>query len=505
MSIGKRLLDFVERAGNKLPDPLTLFFIFSVIVVLVSFVLSLLGVSVVHPGTGQVIEVQNLLTAANIRKMFTEMVNNFTGFRPLGLVLVTMIGIGVAERGGLITAALKRLVTVVPPVLLPATLVFAGIMSNMAADAGYVVLTPLGAVLFAAFGRHPIAGLAAAFAGVSGGFSANLLLTSLDPLLSGISTEAAKIVDPSYVVQPTANYYFMIVSTIVITIVGTWVTTRVVEPRLGAWVRPQDMTHESSLGTLSEKEISALKIAGWVFVLCMIFVAIMAVPEKGVLRDDKGGLEPFYHALVPIIMLVFLICGVTYGVVAGTIKSDKDVANMASDSMASMGAYIILAFIAAQFVAYFAWSNIGMALAVSGANTLKSIGLAGAPLLIGFIIVSALINIFIGSASAKWAVMGPVFIPMLMLMGYSPELTQNAYRIGDSITNIITPLLPYFPIIIAFARKYQPQTGIGTMISVMLPYSVAFGVVWVLLFVIWYALGVPLGPDVPLVYSPGPG
>lgn len=499
-----RLLDRVERIGNRLPDPFTLFFIFIVIVVFFSWLLASMGVSVIHPADQKEIAIQSLLTSENIRRMFTDLVKNFSSFPPLGLVLVVMIGIGVAERSELISTALKRIVTVVPSYFLPAAVVFAGIMSNIAADAGYVVLTPLGAVLFMAFGRHPIAGLAAAFAGVSGGFSANLMLGSIDPLLSGLSTKAAQILDPIYTVQPTANYYFMIASTFLLTVVGSLVTTKIVEPRLGPW-KGNDAAFkgDQKLGKITPKESRGLVAAGATLVVLGFLTFVMVYPENAILRDADQSLKPFYESIVALLMVMFLLCGLAYGITVGTIKSDKDVARMASDSMSTMGTYIILAFIAAQFVAFFAWSNIGIALAISGAETLKEIGFTGAPLLIAFVTLSAFMNLFMGSASAKWAVMGPVFIPMFMLMGYSPELVQNAYRIGDSTTNIITPLLPYFPIIVAFAKRYDPKTGIGTLISVMLPYSIAFFLAWVIFFVAWFMLGLPLGPGAPLTYPAG--
>jgi aminobenzoyl-glutamate transport protein len=501
--VGK-CLDIIERVGNRLPDPITLFVLFAVLVVVGSALAAALGVGVTHPADGKIISAQNLLSAANIRRMITEMVKNFSTFPPLGTVLVTMIGIGVAERSGLITTGLKSLVTFVPRSALSATLVFAGVMSSMAADAGYVVLTPLGAVLFAGFGRHPLAGLAAAFAGVSGGFSANLLLTSLDPLLAGLSTTSAHLVDPTYVVQATANYYFMVASVFLLTLVGTIVTDKIVEPRLGKWEPNGHVESEENnqLGTVTTQERKALRLAGVVFFASLLVIGAMLIPEQGVFRDKELGLKPFYDSLVPLIMIVFLLTGLAYGISAKTISTDKDVAKMTSETMATMGAYIVLAFVAAQFVAFFSWSNLGVITAVTGADTLKALGLTGIPLIISFVLVSAFINLFIGSASAKWAIMGPVFVPMLMVMGYSPELVQAAYRVGDSTTNIITPLLPYFPIIVAFARKYDNKVGIGTLISTMLPYSVAFLVVWLLMLIGWILAGIPLGPDAPLTYTP---
>lgn len=504
-----RILDVIERVGNRLPDPITLFALFAAAVVVVSWIASRAAVSAVHPGTQAAIEVVNLLSADGVRRMLMNAVANFTSFPPLGLVIVVILGIGVTERSGLITAALKRLVSAVPETLLTATLVFAGIMSSMAVDAGYVVLTPLGAVLFAGIGRHPLAGLAAAFAGVSAGFSANLLLTALDPLLSGLSTEAARLVDPTYTVQPTANYYFMFVSVFLLTGLGTWVTTRIVEPRLGKYTPPpgsalaaQAERESTGLGTVSVEERKGLRAAGIAFLLVLVGIALLVVPRDGILRAEDGGLQPFYGSIVPLLMILFLIAGIAYGIAAKTIRSDRDVAGMMSESVALLGAYIVLAFMAAQFVAYFNWSNLGIILAIKGASTLQALNFTGVPLLISFVIVSSFINMFIGSASAKWAVMAPVFIPMLMLMGYSPELVQVAYRVGDSSTNIITPLLPYFPVVIAFAQKYDPRAGIGTLISSMLPYSVVFMIGWLIMLTVWVLAGWPIGPDAPMNYTP---
>jgi len=495
-----RWLDRIERLGNRLPEPVSLFIILCGLIIVASWIGASLGVSVTHPTTQQQIGVDSLLSSANIRRMLQDMVKNFASFPPLGLVLVTMIGIGVAERSGLVAAALTRLVMAVPASLLTATLVLAGITANLAADAGYVVLTPLGALLFAAVGRHPLAGLAAVFAGVSGGFSANLIITSLDPLLGGISTTAAQIIDPSYEVAVTANFYFMFVSTFALVISGVWVTHRVVEPRLGRWQAPEGMA-PTELVSLNAEQKRGLRAALLVLAAFIGLVVVGCLPADGVFRTTQDGYKPLMESLVPLLMLAFLLAGLAYGIVAKSIRSDKDLSTMANESMASMGGYIVLAFVAAQFIAYFSWSNIGMVTAISGANLLKSIGLTGLPLILLFIIVSALLNLLMGSASAKWAIMGPVFVPMLMLLGYSPELTQAAYRIGDSTTNVITPLMPYFPVVIAFAKKYDKSVGLGTLIATMLPYSLAFFLMWTLLLMIWMLLGLPLGPDAPLYYD----
>ncbi|MGH7830056.1 MAG: AbgT family transporter [Candidatus Binatia bacterium] len=494
-----RFLDLVERLGNRLPHPFTLFVLFSILVLVLSWIAASLELSATHPATRKEIAAVNLLDRQGIQNIITKAVSNFTGFAPLGTVLVAMIGVGVAERTGLFSAALKALVASVPSWLLTAALVFAGINASLAVDAGYVILIPLGGVLFAGIGRHPIVGLAAAFAGVSAGFSANLFLTAVDPLLAGLTQEAARLYDPNYTVPVTANYYFMIASTFLLTLVGVWVTAKFVEPRFGVY-----QGGERILERLRPEERRGLVSAG-VVLLCEIFLlAIMVVPANGLLRDAKGGFEPFFQGMVTLMAIGFFLPGLAYGCAARTLQNDRDVGRMVEETMSTMGSYIALAFAASQFVAYFGWSNLGLILAVTGAAFLQASGLSGIPLIILFIFVCALIDLFIASASAKWAVIGPVFVPMLMIMGYSPELTQAAYRIGDSFTNIITPLMPYMPLVIAFAQKYDPKIGLGTLLATMLPYSVAFAISWTLLLAIWLLLGIPLGPGAALTYPAVP-
>jgi aminobenzoyl-glutamate transport protein len=494
-----RFLNLVESAGNKLPQPVSLFAILILIVLLVSWLAAVLGLSAVHPGTGEKINAVNLLSADGIQRMFTDMVKVFAAFPPLGLVLVVMLGIGVAESSGLISAALKAFISSVPTRLVTFSVVVAGMLSSLAADAGYVVLIPLGAVIFNSMGRHPIAGLAAAFAGVSGGFSANLLLTSLDPLLAGFTGPAAQLIDPAYVVDPTANWYLMAALVPILGVTGTFVTERIIEPRLGLFSSEVSMDEVDQ--NLKPEERRGLWASLLVIVVLLGLVAWMVIPADGILRDAEGGLKPFFESIVVLMFFLFLFPGIVYGKVAGTIKGEKDVSDMMTAAMASMGAYIVLAFVAAQFVAYFNWSNIGVIFAISGASGLQTIGFTGIPLIVSFILLSSVINLFIGSASAKWAIMAPIFVPMLMLLGYSPELTQAAYRIGDSYTNILTPLLPYFPLIIIYAQKYDKKVGIGTLISVMLPFSIAFAIVSILMIVAWMVFGWPVGPDAPMLYQ----
>lgn len=492
-SLALRFLDGVERVGNRLPDPLTLFAIAALLVIAVSWIFSTLGVTVVHPGTQETISVVNLLAPLSIQRMFTDAVKNFTDFPPLGLVLVTMIGIAVAERSGLITALLRATVLNVPRPLLTAALVFAGVNSSLVADAGYVVLIPLGAVIFAAVGRHPLAGLSATFAGVAGGFSANLSITSLDPLLGGITQTAAQLIEPSYTISAAANWYFMIASTFLLTAIGTWVCDRIVEPRLGPWERPD--AHDE-MGELSSAERRGLMWSALTFVGMTLLVITISAPQGALMRDAQGTLKPLEHSIVLILMLMFLVMGLIYGRILGTVKSDADVAVMTSDGMATLGGYIVLSFVMAQFIAYFKWSNLGIVTAVSGADILRSLQLQGPLLLVAFVVVSMIINLLIASASAKWAIMAPVFVPMFMLMGISPEATQAAYRVGDSSTNMIAPLLSYVPLILVAMRRYVKDSTLGTLLSLMLPYSVTTAIAWTLFLLLYVFLGLPLGPGI---------
>lgn len=497
----QKFLDKVEVAGNKLPQPVTLFVILIFIVLIASWLASLFDISAVHPGTKQEIKAVNLLDGDGIQRIFVSMVKVFTDFPPLGLVLVVMLGIGVAERTGLIAAALKAFVASVPNKIITFSIVTAGMLSSLAADAGYVVLIPLGATIFYGMGRHPIVGLAAAFAGVSGGFGANIFLTSLDPLIAAFTEPAAQIMDPAYKVDATANWYLMAASVPVVGIAGTWVTEKILEPRMGKYKGSVD-GEDGTPKELTAVERKGLTWAGVSVLITCVIIGFMFIPENGVLRGEEGSFAPFFTSIVALMLFIFFIPGLVYGLATKSIKSDKEVAKMTGDSMASMGGYIVLAFAAAQFVAYFNWSNLGLISAISGADTLKSIGFTGIPLIVAFVLVSSFINLIIGSASAKWAIMAPIFVPMLMLMGYSPELTQAAYRIGDSYTNILTPLLPYFPLIIVFAQKYQKDIGIGTIISAMLPFAIVFALVRIPMLVLWILFDLPLGPDAPLYYNP---
>ncbi|MBZ0182076.1 MAG: AbgT family transporter [Melioribacteraceae bacterium] len=493
-----RFLEIVEKVGNTLPHPATLFALFAFLVLILSWIISLFDLSVIHPGTKEVVKPLNLISVEGLHLIITQMVHNFTSFAPLGTVLVSMLGIGIAESSGLIGTSLRLMVISAPRKLLTFVIVFAGILSNTASEVGYVLLVPLGAIIFLAIGRHPIGGLAAAFAGVSGGYSANLLLGTIDPLLAGLSEEAARIIDPNYIVNPAANFYFMVVSTFFIAAAGTWVTEKLIMPRLGEYKGDEK---PEELRKLSKEEKKGLKFALIASLGFTAFILGGTIPEAGYLRNPETGdllRSPFMSGIVAFIFIGAAIAGIAYGIGAKTYKSDSDVMKGMGKAMETLGIYIVLTFFAAQFVAYFKWTNLGLIFAIEGAELLKASGLGSIPLMIAFIILSAIINMFMGSASAKWAIMAPVFIPMFMLIGYSPELIQGAYRVGDSVTNIISPMMSYFALIVAFIQRYDKNAGIGTIIATMLPYTFVFLIIWTLLLIVWMSFGIPMGPDAPL-------
>ena len=509
-----RWLNGIEAVGNKLPHPVALFAGLALIIVVLSAILSATGLS----ATGelisggelkeQTITVVSLLTKDGLAYMLTNCVSNFTTYAPLGMVLVAMLGVGVAEQSGLINTLLKRTVTVTPAKLITPVVVFLGVMSNIASDAGYVILIPLGAMIFRAYGRHPMAGLAAAFAGVSGGFSANLLIGTLDPLLAGISQAAASIIDPAYEVSVMGNYWFMFASTFLITILGTIITDKIVEPRLGKYTGEVHGEEDLSLTTITDLERKGLRNAGIAALVYIIVIALACIPADSFMRNANGQIfgspaSPFVNGIVTLITFLFMIPGAVYGKTVGTFTKDNGVCNAMSKAMATMGSFLALAFVSSQFINYFNYTKLGTIIALAGASFFKSAEIGLIPLVIIFVLFSAFLNLFMGSASAKWNILAPVFVPMFMLLGYSPELCQLAYRIGDSSTNLITPLMTYFAVIIVFAQKYDNKAGIGTITATMLPYSLAFLVCWTIFFVLWLTIGLPIGIDASIFYMMG--
>jgi len=527
-----RFLDLVEWLGNLLPHPVTLFALICAGVLALSGLAEALDWVVQDPrpegkwaNPDGKIYARSLLNPEGLRWIGMNLVTNFTGFAPLGTVLVALLGVGVAERSGLLGAGIRAMVTAAPPSLLTAVVVFAAVVSNTASEMGYVVLIPLAAVVFHSVGRNPLVGLAAAFAGVSGGYSANILIGTVDPLLAGITTEAAKLIDPLYAtggeleVLPTANYYFMFVSTFLITIIGTLVTTKIVEPKLGAYdpSHAEEGAVEASrdMGKLSAIEKRGLKLAGLTVLILVAVLVFLCLPIgdafRGALRtpDEKPtlvqNLRPMLKSVVSLIFVFFVIPGVVYGRVVGTMRSDRDVIDGMAKAMSSMGLYMVLVFFAAQFVAFFAYTNLGTLTAVAGAELLQAWNLTGPEVFLPFILMCCCVNLMLGSASAQWAVTAPIFVPMLMTIGYSPQVIQAAYRIGDSTTNTITPMMSYFGLVLAFAMRYDKKLGIGTLVATMIPYSICFLVGWVILFYTWvFVLGMPVGPGTPLHYPAVP-
>ncbi len=511
-----RFLDVVERLGNLLPHPVALFAVLALLVVLGSAVAAGLGLAVPDPrpegapGRAEdgVIRAVSLVSAEGAGRIFAGIVPNFTGFAPLGVVMTAMLGIGVAEKSGLFSAAVRAIVLKAPPGAVTYAVVLAGILSNTASEMGYVVLVPLAAVVYRSLGRHPLAGMAAAFAGVSGGYSANLLIGTIDPLLAGITEEAARLIDPAYVVPATASWFFMAASVPLLTLAGGLVSLRLVEPRLGTFdpARADEALLAARAEPLSAREIRGLRAAGLAALFVFGLMALSIAPAWGVLRDPVTGdrlRSPFFSGFAVWILLFFLATGWAFGRAAGTVRTGRDVIDGMSSALSSLGLYLVIIFFAAQFVAFFGWSNLGPITAVRGAALLERAGLSGSALFLGFILVCALINLMIGSASAQWAMTAPVFVPMLMLAGWSPELIQTAYRIGDSVTNPITPMMSYFGLILAVAARWDRNIGIGTMIAMMLPYTLVFLALWSVFFLVWvFGLGLPVGPGAPLLWPP---
>ncbi|BDI61708.1 membrane protein [Qipengyuania nanhaisediminis] len=530
-------LGWVERSGNKLPDPVFLFFYLIIALVVISMVTSALGVSALHPtaldeSTGAALEIEavSLLAAENIQRLWVEMPKTFTHFHPLGYVLVVMLGAGVAERSGFFAAGMAKAVKAAPTKLLTPVVALVAMLGNHAADAGYVVLIPLAGILFAAAGRHPLAGIAAAFAGVSGGFSANISPGQLDALLFGITEEAvgASLLDPAWTANIAGNWYFISAMTVLFLPIIWYVTDKVIEPRLGPWTggamagagdadtSPDPTVHEGALASKGLRHAGLAALGVVVLWAVMVFAPGTPLIDEGACLTEAGAvvpdcsihaqLAPFYRSLVAAFFVLFLATGWAYGRATGTIKDHRDLVNMMAESMKDMGYYLVLAFAAAHFVAMFGWSNLGLISAVHGAAAIQSTGLP-LPLVLGLMVLfAAMLNLFVGSASAKWALLAPILVPMLMLLGISPEGATAAYRVGDSATNIITPLMVYFPLILVFAQRWQKDFGLGSLTATMLPYSLYLLVSGTVLIVIWFYLGIPLGPDAPVGYVlPGAG
>jgi len=533
---GSKVLDFIARTGDKVPHPAIIFIALCLIVIALSHVLYLMGVHVtsevaspppvpgepVYPGGSQypgveyppgagghpdyeirteTIAVQSLLTGDGLRFLFTSPVANFNGFGVVGVILVAMVGVGIAEQAGLIGALIRKLVSVAPAVTITYILVLLGLVSSIASDAGYLVLIPLGAAAFASIKRHPLAGMAAAYAGVSAGFGVNLLITPFDGVLTEVTNEAARLVQPDFTMSITANLYFSAASTIFLVFVMTFVTHRFVMPRLGAWDGETDHVEEGP-DVSPESESRGLRWALWAFIASLVVVLVLTVPSNAVLRNPETheliGDSPFMQSILVIITLMFLAAGVAYGKGAGTITTSTGFINAVITTFAGLAGLIFLLLIISQFIAYFNFSNMATVAAVGLADWLESANVSALVLLVGFILVTFLLNIIIPGVLPKWAIFAPVFVPLFLRLGVAPQTVLAAYRIGDSPTNVITPLMVYLPFIVLIAQRYKKDAGVGTIVALMIPYTIVVAIAWTLFFIVWYLLGIPLGPGAPV-------
>ncbi|TDL96617.1 AbgT family transporter [Macrococcus carouselicus] len=495
-SIMDKFLDIIEKSGNKLPDPVVIFISLCAIILSASFIAGTMGVTAVNPADGKVVKAVNLLNAEGIARIISEAVTNFATFPPLGLVLVVMIGVGIGEKTGYFETLMKYTIEKTPKKIIIPIIIFVAIMGNAAGDAAPIVLPPIAALVFIKLGYHPIAGLVMAYAASLGGFSASLVIGMTDALMVSFTEPATKLIDGSVQVNAAMNYYFLCASTVLLLFVAWYITTKITIPRFGSY--KEGSTVEDA--GVTEKERKAMIVANLSLLAIMALFAFLAIPENGLLRNAETGSliqdSPLMKGIVPLITVLFLVPGIVYGIMAGTMRSSKKFAEMLADSMSSMGSFIVIVFFAAQMLAFFTWSNLGTILAIKGAELLE--GQNGFILIIGILILSAGINMLMGSASAKWAILAPILIPMMMLLGFHPAFTQVIYRVGDSITNPITPMMPYMPLLLSFAQKYQKDIGLGTLIAALMPYSIGFAIFWTLLLLGWFYFGLPVGPGGPI-------
>ncbi|XXF76209.1 AbgT family transporter [Myxococcaceae bacterium GXIMD 01537] len=498
----EKLLDTIERVGNKVPHPAIIFVSLILIVLVLSHIFYLMGTSVtyqsINPETHKVEEVtttaRSLLTAEGLRFMFAGVIDNFMSFTAVGVIIVAMLGVGVAESAGLVSALIRKLVLIAPRKALTYILVFVGILSSIAADAGYLVLIPLGAAAFLTVGRHPLAGLAASFAGVAAVFTVNILIKPLDGILTGITNDAIHLLDPSRSIDLTANFWFSVASVLMLTVVVSLITEKVIEPRLGTYTGEKP-SEES--GGLSPAESRGLKFAAWGVLGVVVVFALLTIPSGAPLRNPETGAlvgdSPFMSGLIVAVTILFLVAGVTYGIGAGTIKSTVDVTTAMEKAVGSLASLIFLLFIISQFIAFFTYSNMATLAAVKVGDILEEAGLGALPLLIGFVVVVSVLDLIMTGAIPKWAIFAPVFVPLLMRLNVDPAAVLAAYRVGDGPFNAVSPLNAYFALIVTFAHKYQKDAGVGTVVALMLPYVVTVFIVWIALLAAWQILGLPWG------------
>lgn len=490
---GGGVLGAIERVGNKMPHPFILFLYITAGLAVLSAILAATGLSVINPTTGEEVVVRSIISRDGLAWIVQNLVKNFSNFAPLGLVLAMQMAIGLAEGSGFLTTFMRKAILGVPLWALSGTVIFLGINGSIASEASIIFIPALAATAFQAAGKHPLAGLIAGYAAVNAGFTASVLITATDGLLYGVTESAAQLIDPSITLTPAINWYFMIVSCILLTVVGVFVNDRIITPRLGTYEGTEVANERSN----TELEKKGLRNAGIFSLVFLALILVCVVPQNGLLRGENGSIlsSPFINGLVPILIFYFIFAGIVYGKTVGTIKAGADVPNMMAASLTPLTGYVALVFVIAQFINMFSYTNLGMVIAVNSAGALQRAGFTGIPLILGMILLTCLVNFVMTSGTAKWYIFAPIFVPMFMLLGYSPEFAQVIYRIGDSVSNPITPIYPYLPIIIGMAQTYDKKTGIGTIISVMLPYSIAFLLVWIVQVVVWMVFNLPLGPN----------
>lgn len=496
-----RFLNIVEKVGNRLPDPSILFFLMCLGLAVLTWIISFFSITVKHPGSGDTIAIKSILSSDGLSMILNDAIKNFSEFPALGLVLAVMLGIGVSEKTGYFDKLMIQVVHKAPKKIIIPVIILVGILGNAAGDAATIVLPPLTAMVFIKLGYHPIAGLAMAYASALGGFSANVMIGMSDALLYAFTEPAAKIVSDNVYVNVAMNWYFIAASIIVLLPAVYWVTMRFVIPRLGTYdTSNSDIKVDEENKGLTPEENKAVFWANISFFAMIALLILLAIPQNSFLRNAKTGSllndAPIINGVGLIILVLFLVPGLVYGIKMKVFHNSKDLGKMLADSMGSMGSFIVIVFFAAQLLAFLEWSNLGVIVAVKGASLLQ--GQNGIVLILGIIILSALINLLIGSASAKWGILAPIFIPMLMLVGFHPAFTQMLYRIGDSISNPITPMMPYLPLLLSYAQKYDKRMKLGSLLSSLMPYTIILSIVWPLFMIIWYLLGWPLGPGGPL-------
>lgn len=492
----KSWFDYIETIGNKIPNPLYLFMIFCLIIAVISAIMSGSGLNITHPVSHETVPIRNLISGEGLVYILQSTVTNFINFKPLGLVLCMMIAVGLVQEVKLADVAIKTLLLNAPRRFVTASIFLVGIVGNLASDAAFVLVPPLAGIIFAATKRNPVVGICAGFVAVAAGFTANIFIAGTDVLLSGVTNEASATINGAEI-TPAANWYFMLLSVPFLTIMGTWITEKLIEPRFPV---EEDFgakaSDESQKYAVSDRDRRALKYTGLFALLFIALLVITIYPENSPLRGPSGGLvpSPFLSGMIPIIMTFFISCSIVFGVLAGTIQSFDDLPRLMTNALKNVGGYIVLVFFIAQFIGWFNWTNLSLWLAVSGADFLSSVELPSIVMLGALIILSGLVNLVVFSGSAQWAMMAPIFVPLLMLLGIEPDAIQMAYRIGDSTTNVISPTNPYLPMVLALIAQYNSRVKFGTFLSIMFPYSIILVTTWGALFLGYYALGFPLGP-----------